>query len=129
MTRFALWISCAAVAAGIQPAPARAQAFAPPVGDSARRGYTADDVAFMSGMIYHHGQAILIAKWAPTHAASPSVRTLCERIVAAQTDEITLLSHWLSARQQAVPPPAPEHMMRPGMDSTHLTPTMLPPDH
>jgi len=35
------------------------------------------------------------------------VRTLCERIVAAQTDEITLLSHWLSDRQQAVPHPIP----------------------
>ena len=123
MTRFTFWISCAALAAGVQPA--RSQAFAPPVGDSTRRGYTADDVAFMSGMIYHHAQAILIAKWAPTHAASPSVRTLCERIVAAQTDEITLLSHWLSDRQQAVPHPDPEHMMMPGMDSTHMMPGML----
>jgi len=128
MTRFTLWISCAAaLATGIQPAAA--QAFAPPVGDSARRAYTGDDVAFMSGMIYHHAQAILIAKWAPTHAASPSVRTLCERIEAAQTDEITLLSSWLSDRQQAVPHPDPEHMMMPGMamDSTHMMPGMLTP--
>jgi len=79
----------------------------------------------MSDMIYHHAQAILIAKWAPTHAASPSVRTLCERIVAAQTDEITLLSHWLSDRKQAVPHPDPEHVMMPGMDSTHMMPGML----
>src|SRR5258705_13779484 len=116
MTRFPLWISCAALAGGIQPA--RAQAFAPPVGDSARRGYTRDDVAFMSGMIYHHAQAILIAKWAPTHRASPSVRTLRERILAAQTDENTLLSHWLSDRQQAVPHPDPEHIIMAGCDST-----------
>ena len=89
------------------------------------RDYTPADVQFMSGMIYHHAQAILIAKWAPTHGASPSVRTLCERIVAAQTDEITLLSHWLSDRQQAVPHPDPEHMMMAGMDSTHMMPGML----
>src|SRR5207249_6655655 len=72
-------------------------------------------------------EAILIAGWAPSHGAGPSVRTLCERIVAAQTDEIALLSRWLSDRHEAVPhPPAdPEHMMMPGMDSTHIMPGML----
>ncbi len=125
--RFIPWILTAALAAGTSPSPALAQAFPPPVGDSARRGYAADDVAFMSGMIYHHAQAILIAGWAPSHDAGPSVRTLCERIVAAQTDEIALLSRWLSDRHQAVPhPPAdPEHMMMPEMDSTHMMPGML----
>ena len=28
------------------------------------------DVHFMSGMIHHHAQAVLIAKWAPSHGAS-----------------------------------------------------------
>jgi len=59
------------------------------------------------GQIYHHAQAILIAKWALTTLRSVR-RTLCERIVAAQTDEITLLSHCLSDRQQAVPHPDPD---------------------
>jgi len=79
----------------------------------------------MSGMIYHHAQAVLIAGWAPSHEAGPSVRTLCERIVAAQIDEIALLSRWLATRHEAVPWPDPDHMMMPGMDSTHVMPGML----
>ncbi len=79
----------------------------------------------MSGMIYHHAQAILIAGWAPSHEAGTSVRTLCERIVAAQTDEIALLSRWLSTRNEAVPHPDPAHMLMPEMDSTHVMPGML----
>ena len=79
----------------------------------------------MAGMIYHHAQAVLIAGWAPTHGASASMRTLCERIIASQTDEIALLSRWLATRHEAVPHPDPEHMMMPGMDSTHIMPGML----
>jgi len=87
--------------------------------------YTAADVRFMSGMIYHHAQAVLIAGWAPSHNAGPSVRTLCERIVAAQTDEIALLSRWLGDRHEAVPHPDPAHMMMPEMDANHMMPGML----
>ena len=82
----------------------------------------------MSGMIYHHAQAILIARWAASHDAEPSVRTLCERIVAAQTDEIALLSRWLATRHEAVPQPDPAHMMMPEMDATHMMPGMLSAD-
>ena len=32
--------------------------------------YTAADVAFMSGMIAHHAQAVQIAGWAPSHGAN-----------------------------------------------------------
>ncbi|HYU09055.1 MAG TPA: DUF305 domain-containing protein [Gemmatimonadales bacterium] len=117
MTRFIPWILTAALAAGTSPAVAQA----PPD----RRGYTADDVDFMSGMIYHHAQAVLIAGWAPTHGASPSVRTLCDRIVASQNDEIALLSRWLATRHEAVPHPDPDHRMMPGMDATHMMPGML----
>ena len=125
MTRFILWILGVALATGIPPVFVAAQAFPPPVGDSARRDYTPADVHFMAGMIYHHAQALLIARWAPTHGASASVRTLCERIIASQTDEIALLSRWLATRHEAVPHPDPEHMMMPGMDSTHMMPGML----
>src|SRR5689334_16922220 len=48
--------------------------------DSARYPYTAADVHFMSAMIGHHAQAILIAGWAPSHGASRAVQVLCERI-------------------------------------------------
>src|SRR5207249_8224206 len=80
---------------------------------------------FMSGMIYHHAQAILIAGWARSHGAGPSVQTLCDRIVASQTDEINLLSRWLADRNEAVPHPDPEHTMMPEMDAAHMMPGML----
>jgi len=117
MTRF---IPLLLAAVFIQ-APSTAVTQAPPPA----RDYTAADVRFMSGMIYHHAQAVLIAGWAPTHGADAAVRTLCERIVAGQTDEIALLSRWLADRHEVVPHPEPEHMMMAGMDSTHVMPGML----
>ncbi|OLB68464.1 MAG: DUF305 domain-containing protein [Gemmatimonadetes bacterium] len=113
MTRFIPWLVAAAIA---RVSPAAAQA---------PRDYTAADVRFMSGMIYHHAQAVLIAGWAPSHDAGPSLRTLCDRIVASQKDEIALLSRWLADRHEAVPHTDPEHMMMPEMDSTHMMPGML----
>jgi uncharacterized protein (DUF305 family) len=74
--------------------------------DSARHPYTQADVDFMSHMIGHHAQAIVIAGWAPTHGGSPSVRTLAERIINAQQDEIATMQQWLRNRGQPVPEPA-----------------------
>ncbi len=71
--------------------------------DSARHPYTSADIHFMSAMIGHHTQAVLIAGWAPTHGASQSVRTLAERIINAQQDEIRSMQFWLSDRNQPVP--------------------------
>lgn len=109
----------------------RASAQAPkPGADSTHKDYTSADVQFMSGMIYHHAQAILIAGWARSHAASPSVQTLCDRIVASQKDEIDLLSRWLATRHEAVPHVDPQQMYMSGMggmgmDSSHMMPGML----
>ena len=41
--------------------------------------------------------------WAPTHGASPSVRTLAARIINAQQDEIVTMQRWLGDRGQPVP--------------------------
>jgi len=71
--------------------------------DSARYPYTAADVHFMTGMIGHHSQAIVMANWAPTHGASPSVQMLAARIINAQRDEIATMQQWLRDRQQPVP--------------------------
>jgi len=73
--------------------------------DSARRPYTAADVAFVSGMIHHHAQAIVMATWAPTHGASADVRTLSGRIINAQLDEIHRMQQWLADRGQAIVAP------------------------
>lgn len=71
--------------------------------DSARYPYTAADVHFMTGMIAHHSQAILMASWAPTHGASSSLQTLAARITNAQRDEIATMQQWLRDRRQPVP--------------------------
>lgn len=71
--------------------------------DSARMRYTAADVAFMTGMIHHHAQALEMTRLAPDRGASPSVTTLAARIHNAQTDEIALMQRWLRDRGQPVP--------------------------
>jgi uncharacterized protein (DUF305 family) len=118
MTRLLLWLLAATLAAA--PLPAPAQSPVPPQNSS--RDYTPADVAFMTGMIYHHAQALLMAGWASSHGASADVRTLCERIVRGQKDEIVLMSQWLAERHEAVPHPEPEHMMH---DREHMMPGML----
>jgi len=61
------------------------------------------DVKFMSHMIPHHAQAVVMAGWAQSHGARDAVRILCERIVVGQGDEIALMQTWLSDRGQVVP--------------------------
>ncbi|HEY6107877.1 MAG TPA: DUF305 domain-containing protein [Gemmatimonadales bacterium] len=91
--------------------------------DTGRFRYSAADVEFMSGMIHHHAQAVLMAGWAESHGASPAVHTLCDRIVVAQRDEIALMQRWLRDRNQPVPEADPMHDVMPGME--HLMPGML----
>lgn len=71
--------------------------------DSARYPYTEADVHFMTMMIGHHAQAIKMARWAPTHDASPAMQRLAERVVNGQNDDIALMQQWLLDRQQPVP--------------------------
>lgn len=97
------------VPAGAQGSPARAPkasdraAIAKARADSALIPYTAADVAFMQGMIHHHAQAVEMCRMAPGHGASEAVRTLCGRIINAQTDEMTVMRQWLRVRNQAIP--------------------------
>ncbi len=71
--------------------------------DSARMRFTEADVHFMTGMIGHHGQALVMAALAPTHGASPAIQTLAARIINAQKDEIASMERWLRDRGQTVP--------------------------
>lgn len=71
--------------------------------DSATLNVHEADVRFMVGMIGHHGQALVMAGFAPTHGASPAVQTLCARIINAQKDEIATMQQWLRDRGQTVP--------------------------
>ena len=89
--------------------------------------FTKADVDFVSGMIDHHAQAVLMAGWAPSHGASASLQALCERIVVGQRDEIRFMQRWLSDRKLPVPNGDTSHMMMAGMDMK-LMPGMLTPE-
>ena len=71
--------------------------------DSALGRYTEADVHFMTGMIGHHAQALVMSQYAAPNGASPSVRTLAARITNAQRDEIATMQRWLRDRGQPVP--------------------------
>lgn len=99
--------ACAGAAAPV-PAPEPAAAgrvdyVAQARADSARYPYTTADIHFMTGMIAHHAQAIMMARWAETHGAGPAVRRLAARIINAQVDEIATMQRWLGDRLQPVP--------------------------
>jgi uncharacterized protein (DUF305 family) len=95
--------------------------------DSARHRYTDADVEFMSGMIHHHAQAIVMSGWAPSHQAGPSVRILAERIINAQQDEIVTMQQWLRDRGRPVPDATPTgmKMVMNGEEHVMLMPGML----
>jgi uncharacterized protein (DUF305 family) len=71
--------------------------------DSALTKFTQADTDFMTGMIAHHAQALVMSELAPSNGASPQVRTLAARIINAQQDEIALMQQWLRERGQPVP--------------------------
>lgn len=95
--------------------------------DSGRVPITQADITFMSGMIGHHAQAVVMAGWAESHGASRAVRTLCERIVVGQRDEIGLMQAWLRDRRLPVPNADPTgwRMNMNGMQHTMAMPGML----
>jgi uncharacterized protein (DUF305 family) len=97
------------------------------IGANAQTSYTPADVHFMSGMIAHHAQAIVMSRWAPSHGASPSIRTLTERIINAQQDEIAGMQKWLRDRHLPVPEANPHGMTMKmnGMEHEMLMPGML----
>jgi len=101
-------------------APAAASAWSAPPRSEA-------DVQFMSGMIPHHAQAVVIAGWAATHGARSDIRILSERIVVGQKDEIALMQYWLREHGEAVPAADATHMSMKmnGMQHDVLMPGML----
>ena len=86
--------------------------------------FTEADVQFMTGMIIHHAQALVMSAWAPKNKASSEVRTLAARIFSSQQDEIARMQEWLSDRGR----PVPEARMRGGElmhAAGHIMPGML----
>ena len=64
-----------------QPAPSPAQAHY--------------EVKFMTDMIDHHAMAIMMAESCLEEAVHPELRSLCQQIIAAQTEEIEEMQSWL----------------------------------
>jgi len=117
---------------GVSPEPAPAgqedmAAKAKARAESARYPHTEADTRFMSHMIGHHAQAIVMSEWAPTHGANPEVRRLAERIINAQQDEIASMQRWLKSRGEPVPETsaAGMKMTMGGQEHTMLMPGML----
>ncbi|MDZ4702001.1 MAG: DUF305 domain-containing protein [Rhodothermales bacterium] len=71
--------------------------------EGARTRFVQADVNFMTGMIGHHAQALIMSALAPTNGANPTVQVLAARIINAQKDEIALMQTWLRDRDQPVP--------------------------
>jgi len=115
----------AAVTGGCAKAPS-AQLHPTPPG-LGQLPYSDADVEFMSGMIPHHAQAVIMAGWAPSHSARSDVAVLCERIVVAQRDEIAMMQTWLRDRGQEVPDATSTRhkMTMNGMTHEMLMPGML----
>jgi uncharacterized protein (DUF305 family) len=71
--------------------------------EEARTRFTDADVRFMTAMIGHHAQAIVVAGMAPGRTESRPIRILAARIINAQEDEIAIMERWLRDRGQPVP--------------------------
>ena len=85
---------------------------------ASRYPVTEADAGFMTAMISHHRQALIMAGWAPTHGAGPAIRRLAERITSGQQDEIATMQRWL--HDQGRPLPTGQHA-----EHGHLMPGML----
>jgi uncharacterized protein (DUF305 family) len=77
------------------------------------------DVTFTQNMIPHHQQAIEMAKLVDARTKRPQLRTLADRIVASQGQEITLMQGWLRSWGKPATPAGMDHgaMQMPGMMS------------
>jgi uncharacterized protein (DUF305 family) len=115
---------CAPRASATSTAPAPTTASTTP---ARRPAPNQADVNFMAGMIGHHAQALVMAGWAPSHGASPTIQTLSARIINAQKDEIASLQNWLRDRGLPVPEakPGPMRMKMNGVEHDMLMAGML----
>lgn len=111
-------------ACGSPPAPVLTPA-AQVQADGGKPPYTRADVEFMSGMIGHHAQAVVMAGWAASHGAGIPVQRLAERIVVGQRDEIALMESWLRERNEPVPGADSSPAGMPGMGHYAHMPGML----
>jgi uncharacterized protein (DUF305 family) len=70
---------------------------------AAARAPNPADVRFISDMIGHHAQALVMSRMAPANASRSSIKTLAARIINAQQDEIRIMQVWLRDHGQPAP--------------------------
>ncbi|HEY3935625.1 MAG TPA: DUF305 domain-containing protein [Gemmatimonadales bacterium] len=95
--------SATALALCLCVSQAQAQSAAAPEAGQPRYPVSKADADFMQGMIAHHAQAVVMARWAPSHGASQGIQTLCARIALSQHDDIIFMQNWLHDHNFAVP--------------------------
>ena len=66
----------------------------------ANTSYTRADVDFLTGMIVHHDQALVMSELAPERTNNKSIIDLAGRIEVSQEDEISFMEDWLFARDE-----------------------------
>lgn len=93
-----------------------------PASASAGAVFNDADVTFARMMIEHHRQAIEMAELAGTRAGDPEVKSLAEKIKAAQQPEIDTMTGWLSAWGK----PAAMPSMSGGMDTGGMSHGPMP---
>jgi len=135
VTRMARHIGLTVVALAMIPACAGQRTAGPQPGSGAQAAAPAKranpaDVHFMSGMIHHHAQAIVMAGWSASHGANSQIRTLSERIIVSQIDEIKLMQQWLREMGEPAPEATPTglRMRMGGAEHEMLMPGMLTPE-
>lgn len=77
--------------------------------DIADTSYSPEDVRFMQAMIPHHQQAVVMADLVADRTNNADLLDIAGRINASQSDEITFMQDWLSARGEAAPSAGDEH--------------------
>jgi len=53
------------------------------------------EIKFMEGMIDHHMMAVMMAEMCVEKAVNGELRTMCEEIIASQTQEMMIMQTWL----------------------------------
>jgi uncharacterized protein (DUF305 family) len=83
----------------VQPgAPGKPSKQLPPTTSGVEPPASQADIAFMQGMIMHHGQAVTMTALIASHTENAEIRRLGARIGLSQSDEIKFMKHWLKAR-------------------------------
>jgi uncharacterized protein (DUF305 family) len=77
---------------------------------------SAKDVEFMQGMIMHHAQAVDMTAMIEARTGNKAVRLLGARIRQSQSDEMSFMRRWLTARGESDSMPMPAKNDMPGME-------------